>query len=95
MLSAMKTANSLSRQCSAAGEGARRYAASSCLSGTDRPPGGRLRPAVSREPYAAVFSKSGRGSSQTNARHLRTERIPARGNFSGRNPTTRFRNPAL
>ena len=52
-------------------------------------------PSSCETPYAATFSKSGHGSSETNARHLRTDRDPARGNFSGRNPATRFRKSAL
>ena len=66
------------------------------LSHWHRPPCGRTpssrRPA---EPYAALFSRSGRGSSQTNARHRLIERIPARGNFAGRSPATLSRKSAL
>ena len=93
----MKTANGLSRQCSAVGEGARRSYLSvvSVAQTAFRADAFAPSPRDVRIPYAATFSKSGRGSSQTNARHLRTDLAPARGNFFGRNPATRFRKPAL
>ena len=49
--------NVLFRQCFATSEMTRRSCFSSCLRGTDRPPGGRLPPAVPRKPLRRAFQQ--------------------------------------
>ena len=84
------------RQRSAAGEG---FAVPfpCCLSGTDRPCGRTPSPrfAAARGDtfrQAASFSGAVSGSSQRNALHRRTERLPAHGNSFGSADVTRRKN---